>query len=109
MQTHDSPYSVWCAQRGAYKTLSAKTLVAASTSHKRWAEEQALDKLNNALTVELLARALLDGKALVQGGAHQIVEHLGIDGCIKWRELSLSDEGLEVGVQGARDLILGAL
>src|SRR5262249_26955974 len=77
-----------------------------ASSGKRRPKEQPLDELDDAFAVELLPRAPLDGVTLVQGGAHQIVEQLGVDGGIKWRELSLGNEAPEGGGQGARDLIL---
>src|SRR5258707_11263392 len=60
-----------------------------------WTEEQPLDEVDDAFAVEGLSLALLDGEALLQGGAHQVVEQHGIGGRIKRRYLPLGHDVLE--------------
>lgn len=50
-------------------------------------------------------RAMLKREALLQRCADEIVEQLSIHGGIKWGQLSLGDEPLEIRLQSIGDLL----
>src|SRR5579859_1040557 len=78
-----------------------------SLRREGWTEEQPLDKLDNPFAVEVLALAVLECKALLEGGTHEIIEQLGVRRRRKWRQLSLGDQPLKVDIQGIRNLLFG--
>src|SRR5947209_7086071 len=105
MATGDLPHSCASYTLSATRAVALWRLFAALPGHQRRTEEQPLDELDDPFAVKFLARAGLDGETPLQGGAHQIVEQFSIRGRIKWRDLPLGDDVLEVRVQGACDLI----
>ena len=63
---------------------------------ERRAKEQPLNQANDTVAVERLALAVLEREAVLQGGAHQIVEQLGVGSGSECGELPLGDQPVEV-------------
>src|SRR5260221_8124717 len=88
-------------------TVSGRLSATAPTDGERRAKEQPLDEFDDALTVECFALAALDGETLLQCGAYEIVQQLGVHGGIERRQTSLGNGQLEKRIYGIRDLPFG--
>src|SRR5260221_7263000 len=87
-------------------TVSGRLGATAPTDGERRAKEQPLDEFDDALTVECFALAALDGEALLQCGAYEIVQQLSVHGGVERRQTSLGNGQLEKRLYGIRDLPL---